>query len=118
MEELLLAILGALHNLSFYQDISDDTNLNNHPGSMIERLSDIGSALCTTLSNGSVLARTEAARVLGNMTRSSIVRQSFCCAGGLKVLVKCLETGKIFVLFYKYYVFYLFHFCLIKIILN
>lgn len=91
MEELLLATLGSLHNLCFYQDIQD-TQITHHSGSTIERLGDLSSSLCTTLNVGPDAVKPEAARVLGNMTRSSIARQGFCTAGGLKILVKCLES--------------------------
>lgn len=66
-------------------------NSRHHPSAMTERLADLSAALCTTLLTGPQCARAEAARVLGNMTRSPIARQSLCAAGGLKVLVKNLE---------------------------
>lgn len=114
IEELLLATLGALHNLSFYQDAStndDDADDDNDytaindshqkqtsrpvrqrlPNTcMSARLADLSAALCTTLQSGPPAARIEAARVLGNMTRSPVARQALCAAGGLKVLVRHL----------------------------
>lgn len=118
MEELLLAILGALHNLSFYQDIDDriesadadgNDDYSDSPSTNVDassnrkrsrlpstsvaaRLADLSAALCSTLKTGPQAGRIEAARVLGNMTRSPAGRQSLCAAGGLKVLVQNLET--------------------------
>lgn len=110
MEELLLATLGALHNLSFYQDIvgtdaiMDDTQNNNKirnvdaalrlpASSMAARLADLSATLCVTLQSGPLCARIEAARVLGNMTRSPAARRALCAAGGLRCLVRNLEAG-------------------------
>lgn len=91
MEELLLATLGALHNLSFYQDLAEDDK--RFPiSSMAARLSDLSVALCSTIVSGPIAAKAEAARVLGNMTRCSIVRKHFCNAGGLKVIVQQLRS--------------------------
>lgn len=59
---------------------------------MAERLADLSSTLCTTMQTGQPAARIEAARVLGNMTRSPVVRKALCAAGGLKLLVKNLES--------------------------
>lgn len=88
--ELTLAALAALHNLSYYQQGFED-NSNHPPGSIIERVRDICLALTQILSSGPQHAKSEAARVLGNLTRNSVVRQSFCTSNGLKVLVKCLQ---------------------------
>lgn len=90
--ELVLATLAALHNLSYYQSGTDDGVNANHPGSIVERVKDISVTLCQVLNNGSQMAKNEAARVLGNMTRNSTARQSFCSNNGLKVLVKCLQS--------------------------
>lgn len=89
--ELLLATLAALHNLSYYQYGADEATVN-HPGSIIERIKDICAALCQILNNGSHLAKSEAARVLGNLTRNSSARQTFCTSNGLKILVKCMQS--------------------------
>ncbi|KAG5673777.1 hypothetical protein PVAND_003797 [Polypedilum vanderplanki] len=91
--ELVLATLAALHNLSYYQS-SDEINCNN-PGSIIERMRDISSSLAQILNNGESLAKSEAARVLGNLTRNLTARQSFCSSNGLKILVKCLQSEDI-----------------------
>lgn len=56
--ELVLATLAALHNLSYYQFGSEEFNLN-HPGSIIERMRDISSALCQILNNGPSHAKSE-----------------------------------------------------------
>lgn len=94
VEELLLATLGALHNLSFYQDLtqSDDGSMNKINGTVNERIADLSSALVMILKCGTVAAQAEAARVLGNMTRSLISREAVCSAGGLKILIKNLES--------------------------
>lgn len=92
--ELLLATLAALHNLSYYQNGSDDVNAN-HPGSIVERMKDISASLCQILNNGPHLAKAEAARVLGNMTRNSLARHSFCSSNGIKILTKCLQSEDI-----------------------
>lgn len=91
--ELTLAALAALHNLSYYHNTFDDGN-SNHPGSMSERARDISLALSQILSNGPQVAKSEAARVLGNLTRNPGVRQSFCTSNGLKILVKCLQKNE------------------------
>lgn len=91
--ELTLAALAALHNLSYYQNAFEDTNSNHPPGSIIERVRDICLALSQMLSNGPQHAKSEAARVLGNLTRNAVVRQNFCASNGLKILVKCLQQN-------------------------
>ncbi|XP_062560738.1 armadillo repeat-containing protein 2-like [Armigeres subalbatus] len=95
MEELLFATLGALHNLSYYYEPSDNPLHFNHPGSMADRLKDICGVLCNILSTNSKSARSEAARVLGNMTRNSVARQTFCSENGLKILIQCLESNDV-----------------------
>lgn len=62
---------------------------------MTERMADLSSTLCTTLSCGPDSAQSEAARVLGNMTRSPVARKAFCSSGGLRILVKHLESEDI-----------------------
>lgn len=59
---------------------------------MAARLSDLSVALCSTIVSGPNTAKAEAARVLGNMTRCSTVRNNFCEAGGLKVIVQQLRS--------------------------
>lgn len=90
--ELVLATLAALHNLSYYQTGTEEITVN-HPGSIVERVKDISSTLCAILNNGPQIAKNEAARVLGNMTRNATARQSFCSSNGMKVLVKCLQSN-------------------------
>jgi armadillo repeat-containing protein 2 len=92
-DELVLAALAALHNLSYYQSVSDEVSVNHHPGSIVERVKDLSTTLCEILNNGPLFARSEAARVLGNMTRNSTARQSFCSSNGLKVLIKCVGSS-------------------------
>lgn len=93
--ELVLATLAALHNLSYYQSVTnDDVNIKN-PGSIVERVKDISTILCQILNSSDKhqqIAKNEAARVLGNMTRLDAARQSFCAVNGMKILVKCLQS--------------------------
>lgn len=99
----MLACLGAIHNLSFYQtNVADEASLNSigatkshalHAGSMIERVADISAALCNTYQSGPIVARSEVARVLGNLTRSSAARTAVYNAGGLKFLAKNLTSN-------------------------
>lgn len=95
MEELLFATLGALHNLSYYYEPSDNPLQFNHQGSMADRMNDICGVLCNILNSSSNPARSEAARVLGNMTRNTVARQAFCSENGLKILVQCLESNDV-----------------------
>lgn len=59
---------------------------------MKERVADLTSALCITLQTGPNAVHGEVARVLGNMTRSSISRNAFCTSGGMKMLVQSLSS--------------------------
>lgn len=90
--ELVMATLAALHNLSYYQSGTDDANVNHHPGCIVERVKDISATLSQMLVGGSQVSKNEAARVLGNMTRNLVARQSFCSSNGMKNLVKCLQS--------------------------
>lgn len=98
MEELLLATLGALHNLSFYHELEQgeapleaaaDGKIR---GTVNDRIPELGAALVLVLQQGSIAAQAEGARVLGNMSRSFSARESICHAGGLKILIKNLES--------------------------
>lgn len=91
--ELILVVLAALHNLSYYQSMSEDVS-SNKPGSIVERIRDFSLALSQILNNHkSQHAKSEAARVLGNLTRNAAVREAFCTSNGLKILVKCLQQN-------------------------
>lgn len=94
MEELLLATLCALHNLFFYQN-TQSSQTSYHNECVVERQSDLSSALAVVLHQGPVIAKTEAARVLGNMTRSLVAREALISANGMKTLVKCLESDDV-----------------------
>ncbi|XP_059619203.1 armadillo repeat-containing protein 2 [Phlebotomus argentipes] len=87
LEEMLLAILGALHNLSFYQEEAEEP-LSSVNG----KIQQLSSALVDTLKSQSIASQAEAARVLGNMTRNFEAREAICSVGGLKVLVRNLES--------------------------
>lgn len=71
--------------------MTDESQL--HAGSMVERVADISAALCTTYQSGPEAARSEVARVLGNLTRSSAARDAVHNAGGLKFLTKNLTSN-------------------------
>lgn len=60
---------------------------------MKERVADLTAALCATYQTGPDTVHAEVARVLGNMTRSSIARNAFCAAGGMKILVQNLSSN-------------------------
>jgi armadillo repeat-containing protein 2 len=93
--ELVLATLAALHNLSYYQSVSEDANSVKNPGSIVERVKDISTTLCQILNSSDKhqqIAKSEAARVLGNMTRNAAARQSFTAVNGMKTIVKCLHS--------------------------
>lgn len=95
IEELLLASLGALHNLSFYHDANPSEEQQKAipcRGTVNERISDLSAALVKILQYGNIPAQAEAARVLGNMSRSHCARESICHAGGLKILIKNFES--------------------------
>uniref|UniRef100_A0A182QIB9 Armadillo repeat-containing protein 2 n=1 Tax=Anopheles farauti TaxID=69004 RepID=A0A182QIB9_9DIPT len=93
LEELLFATLGALHNLSYYYESSETHGAGDfHPGSIGERLRDICGTLCIILNRDHNPARSEVARVLGNMTRNTAIRQTFCEENGMKILKRCLTS--------------------------
>ncbi|XP_050076171.1 armadillo repeat-containing protein 2 [Anopheles maculipalpis] len=93
LEELLFATLGALHNLSYYYEpVESDGTSHIHPGSIGERMKDICGALCVILNSDQNPARSEVARVLGNMTRNTSIRQTFCEENGMKILKRCLAS--------------------------
>lgn len=75
-------------------DTDDLSTASNtfHAACMITRTGDISAALCVTYQHGPDIAKPEVARVLGNMTRSSIARNAVCSAGALKFLVKNLAS--------------------------
>uniref|UniRef100_A0A8W7PWH1 Armadillo repeat-containing protein 2 n=1 Tax=Anopheles coluzzii TaxID=1518534 RepID=A0A8W7PWH1_ANOCL len=94
LEELLFATLGALHNLSYYYEPSDTdgASYQMHAGSIAERMKDICGTLCSILGSDHNPARSEVARVLGNMTRNTATRQTFSEENGMKILKQCLTS--------------------------
>ncbi|XP_053665003.1 armadillo repeat-containing protein 2 [Anopheles marshallii] len=93
LEELLFATLGALHNLSYYYETTDSEGTGHlHPGSLGESMKDICGTLCVILNSDHNPARSEVARVLGNMTRNTTIRQTFCEENGMKILKRCLTS--------------------------
>lgn len=76
-------------------EVDDDTitiQSTYNAASLTARIADISATLCFTYQNGPAIAKPEVARVLGNLTRSSIARNAVCTAGGLKLLVKNLSV--------------------------
>uniref|UniRef100_A0A182WAT0 Armadillo repeat-containing protein 2 n=1 Tax=Anopheles minimus TaxID=112268 RepID=A0A182WAT0_9DIPT len=93
LEELLFATLGALHNLSYYYEPSESEGTGHlRAGSIGERMKDICGTLCVILNSDHNPARSEVARVLGNMTRNTTIRQTFCEENGMKILKRCLTS--------------------------
>lgn len=97
---MLLATLGAIHNLSFYQSneiddqqTDDDSKEINHPESMIKQMATISAALCTIYQWAPETIQSEIARVLGNLTRSLEARIAVHSAGGLQFLIKNLSSN-------------------------
>lgn len=99
-DELLLATLGAIHNLSFYQPNEidyqqtdgDGSKEMKHPESMIKQIATISVALCAIYQWAPEPIQTEIARVLGNLTRSLDARAAVHSAGGLQFLLKNLSS--------------------------
>lgn len=99
-EELLLATLGAIHNLSFYQNGTNDQCPNAstinpmtlHPKSMIEQMATISASLCAIYKWTTEPIQCEIARVLGNLTRSLDARVAIHSSDGLKFLVMNLSS--------------------------
>lgn len=96
----MLATLGAIHNLSFYQNnaIDDNRQTNaskeiNHPDSMIKQMATISAALCAIYQWAPESVQSEIARVLGNLTRSLDARVAVHSAGGLQFLLKNLSSN-------------------------
>lgn len=96
---MLLATLGAIHNLSFYLNATvddqqtDDSKEVNHPQSMIKQMATISVALCAIYQWAPEAAQAEIARVLGNLTRSLDARVAVFSAGGLQFLLKNLSSN-------------------------
>lgn len=96
----MLATLGAIHNLSFYQNAIDDQQTvddardNKHPESMITQMATISAALMAIYQwEAPESAQSEIARVLGNLTRSLEARVAVYSAGGLQFLIKNLSSN-------------------------
>lgn len=96
----MLATLGAIHNLSFYQNnaIDDNRQTNaskeiNHPDSMIKQMATISAALCAIYQWAPESVQSEIARVLGNLTRSLDARVAVHSAGGLQFLLRNLSSN-------------------------
>lgn len=87
----MLASLGAVHNLSFYQDSMENQKPNK--GSMIEQTAQISASLCRIYQWAPDTIRSEIARVLGNLTRSADARTAVYSAGGLQFLMKNLSSN-------------------------
>ncbi|XP_022182760.1 armadillo repeat-containing protein 2 isoform X1 [Myzus persicae] len=87
-EELVLAALAALNNLSYYADMSNP----NH-GPFGARQLDITQALSLLLTTRNQFCKVEVARVFGNLTRSATVRDYLLETSGLLEVTNCLDSG-------------------------
>lgn len=95
----MLATLGAIHNLSFYQTTVDNPQTDTeprdtkHPDSMINQMAPISGALCAIYQWAPEFAQSEIARVLGNLTRSAEARVAVHTADGFQFLLKNLSSN-------------------------
>lgn len=104
MEELLFAILGAIHNLSFYHDAingeqstinfkTDSHQYLDRSACMTEQTAKISAMLCSIYQWTPNTIQLEIARVLGNLTRSLDARIAVHSSGGLQFLLKNLSSN-------------------------
>ncbi|XP_049541239.1 armadillo repeat-containing protein 2 isoform X2 [Anopheles darlingi] len=93
LEELLFATLGALHNLSYYYELNETQKTATNTGSICQNWKAICGALCRILNSDHNPTRSEVARVLGNMTRNSIIREAFYEENGLEILKRCISSN-------------------------
>lgn len=91
MEELLIATLCALHNICFFQHFQKQ-QIKHSAGSINEQQKDCITNLNTILLVGPDIAKPEAARVLGNITRDINARELFSSCNGMKTIIKCLQS--------------------------
>ncbi|XP_035791044.1 armadillo repeat-containing protein 2-like isoform X1 [Anopheles albimanus] len=93
LEELLFATLGALHNLSYYYELNETQKTAPNIGSICQNWKAICGALCRILNSDHNPTRSEVARVLGNMTRNSVIREVFYAENGLMILKRCISSN-------------------------
>lgn len=93
LEELLIATLCALHNICFYQHFQKQPLITHLSGSINEQQNECITNLNTILQIGPNVAKPEAARVLGNITRDISAREFFSNCHGLKTIIKCLQSN-------------------------
>ncbi|XP_050093854.1 armadillo repeat-containing protein 2-like [Anopheles aquasalis] len=93
LEELLFATLGALHNLSYYYELNEPHEAAPNTGSIGQNWKAICGALCRILNSDHNPTRSEVARVLGNMTRNSVIREAFYEENGLLILKRCISSN-------------------------
>lgn len=90
--ELLIATLAALHNLTYYQNSLDTTQMNRQPGCVSEKLNEFCEILCLQhLPKKVTLEKVEVIRVLGNITKDTSAREAFLKSDGIKNVIKCLD---------------------------
>lgn len=76
--------------MSYY--LEDVESLNNeNPGSIFQRINDIGSILYDIIQRYSKNIQLEAAKILGNVSRLSILNVKLNTNKHIKVLLSCLE---------------------------
>lgn len=99
-----MAILGAIHNLSFYHnEINTDHQMTQKSvahqshgiDSLTAKTANISSILCAIYQWSPQSIQAEIARVLGNLTRSTDARQSVQSAGGIQFLLKNVSSADV-----------------------
>lgn len=89
-EELLEAILGTLHNLSYFYQNETETLRSDNPASFHQRINDIALVLYDILQCSSINAQLEAAKILGNISRHSNIGDSLNAEKKINFLISCL----------------------------
>lgn len=93
-------ILGALHNLFFYQDEIEESKYGPESGTSFNDSirGKIALNLCLALKNHppddkdkNQLLELEIIRVLGNLTRNPIARKQLCEANGIEIILQLLQ---------------------------
>lgn len=97
LEELFHVILGALHNLFFYQDEFEESQYSG-PTPLNDTIrGKMALNLCLALRNqlqdrgNHIAIQLEIVRVLGNLTRNTTARKQFCEANGIDLILELLQ---------------------------
>lgn len=90
-DELLIATLAALHNLTYYLETTEISIAKKQQGCVYERLKEICEVLCVKyLPKQVALEKVEVIRVLGNITKEISARETFFKSDGIKNVIKCM----------------------------